>query len=125
MRTSTIPPRKISELNAQKSKIDLTINSQSLQDSSEWGLSNQTITQTWDTNPILLTLNTSSPNLEFDLNTTVYGHHIGNSKINQQNTEGVSYKILDNGSVYWEFYHNLYIPNQYSDNEFIIDKPKN
>ena len=44
--------------------------------------------------------------------------------INQQNIEGIKYEILENGTIYWEFYHNLYIPNQYSDSEFIIAKPK-
>ncbi|TET02177.1 MAG: hypothetical protein E3J90_02715 [Promethearchaeota archaeon] len=111
--------------NATQPGIDLTINSQSLQDNSEWGSSNQTINQIWDTNPIILTLNTSAPNLEFDLNTTVYGRHYDKSRINQQNTEGVLYKILENGTIYWEYYHNLYIPNQYADIEFVINKPKN
>ena len=111
--------------NATQLGVDLTINSQSLQESSEWGSSNQTITQIWEKNPITLTLNTSSPNLEFDLNTTVYGYHYGKSMINQQNTEGVLYEILKNGKIYWEYYHNLYIPNQYADLEFVINKPKN
>jgi hypothetical protein len=111
--------------NATQPGVDLTINSQSLQDSSEWGSSNLTINQIWDINPITLTLNTSSPNLEFDLNTTVYGYHYGKSRINQQNTEGVLYEILENSTIYWEYYHNLYIPNQYADIEFVINKPKN
>ncbi len=110
--------------NATQPGVDLTINSQTLQDSSDWGSSNQTISQIWDTNPITLTINTTSPHLEFDLDTTVYGYNFGNSMINQQNTEGVLYEILENGTIYWKYYHNLYIPNQYTDIEIDINKPE-
>ncbi len=109
--------------NATQPGVDLTINSQTLQDCSDWGSSNQTINQIWDTDPITLTINTTSPHLEFDLNTTVYGYHNVKSKINQQTTEGVLYDILENGTIYWKYYHNLYIPNQYADIEFDINKP--
>ena len=38
--------------------------------------------------------------------------------------EGVSYEILENGTIIWEFSHNFYMPAQYSDFEFIIHKPE-
>ncbi|MBY9016784.1 MAG: hypothetical protein KGD68_13930, partial [Candidatus Lokiarchaeota archaeon] len=39
--------------------------------------------------------------------------------------EGVSFEILENGTVYWYFSHNFFMPSQYSDFEFIINKPLN
>ena len=35
--------------------------------------------------------------------------------------EGISYEILENGSVYWYFSHNFFMPSQYSDFEFLIN----
>jgi hypothetical protein len=80
---------------------------------------------TWDVNPVVLTVNTCSPSLSFELDTYLYGYHETTSRVGQTTLEGVSYEILENGSVYWEFTHNFYMPSQYSDFEFIIDKTEN
>lgn len=109
--------------NSTQSDINLKLNNLNLNDNSEWGSSFLNLTGAWESNPIILTINTSSPLLNFELNTTIYGYHDTTSKINQQNVEGVSYQILPNGTIYWEFYHNFYIPTQYYDIEFIVQKP--
>ncbi len=109
--------------NSSQSGIDLKINGNNFGDQEVWGYSNKTLKHTWDSNPIILTLNCSSPYLIFDMNTTIYGNHKTISAVNQQGIEGVNYKILNNGTIYWEFYHNLYVPVEYSDNNFIIEKP--
>ena len=110
--------------NSTQSGIDLRIDGKKLDDRDVWGHSNKTITDIWDSNPIILTLNSSSPHLTFDMNTTIYGYRKGTSMINQQGRKGISYQILSNGTIYWEFYHNLYVPSEYSDMEFSIEKPK-
>ncbi len=111
--------------NSSQDDINLKINSENLFEGNEWGFSNLNFTGIWETNPVTLSINTTSPDLNFILNTTIYGNHSGTSKINQQNDEGISYKILNNGSIYWDFFHNFYMPSQYSDFEFNIQKPKN
>ncbi len=113
------------EANSTQSGIDLRINSETLEDNLKWGQSNKTLTGLWENNPIILTINSSSPYLTFDMNTTIFGYTNGVSTINQQSTEGISYQILKNGSVYWEFKHNFYMPSQYSDFEIVIMKPTN
>ncbi|MFX1479855.1 MAG: hypothetical protein ACFFCI_17190, partial [Promethearchaeota archaeon] len=110
--------------NSTQNGINLLLNGEMLEDRESWGHSNRTFTGLWDTNPIIITLNCSSPYLTFDMDTTIYGYKQGASKINQQGTDGISYKILDNGTIYWEFLHNLYVPAEYSDLNFIINKPK-
>lgn len=111
--------------NSSQDGINLTINSLDLFEGSQWGKSHLNLTGNWNTNPVILTINSTSPSLTFNLNTTLYGSHSDNSKLNQQNENGILYKILNNETVYWEFYHNFYMPSQYSDFEFIINKPKN
>ena len=111
--------------NSSQNGINLTINSQELIDGNQWGVSNQSLTSLWDSDPVVLTINTTSPSIKFKLNTTLYGHRNVTSKINQQNDDGIKYEILKNGSIYWEFLHNLFMPAEYSDFEFIINKPNN
>ncbi len=111
--------------NSSQDGINLTINYQNLFEKEQWGVSNQTLIGQWNLDPIVLTVNTTSPSLTFNLDTKLYGYRNLTSKINQQNEEGLKYEILENGSIYWEFLHNLYMPAQYSDFEFIIGKPSN
>jgi len=111
--------------NASQEGINLKFNSLDLMEGNEWGTANITINGNWEVNPISITVNTTSSNLEFNLDTIIFGHHEGTSKFNQQNEEGVSYTILNNGTVYWDFYHNFYMPSLYSDFEFIVNKPVN
>ncbi len=111
--------------NSTQSDIDLTINGESLIDDNYWGISHQNFTESWDTNPVILTVQTASPSLNFELDTIIYGYHETTSKVGQTTQEGVSYQILKNGSVYWEFTHNFYMPSQYSDFEFEVSKPIN
>ncbi|MFX1496251.1 MAG: hypothetical protein ACFFBH_01870 [Promethearchaeota archaeon] len=109
--------------NCSQEGINLKLNSLDLTQGNEWGTANLWISGNWDLNPIIITVNTTSPNLKFNLDTILAGYHKGLSKINQENENGVSYTILNNGTVIWEFYHNLYMPSFYSDSEFIINKP--
>jgi len=111
--------------NSSQSDINLTLNGYSLNQGVQWGESELNITGTWDVNPVVVTVNTSSPSLSFDLDTYLYGHHETTSRVGQTMLEGVSFEILENGSVYWYFSHNFYMPSQYSDFEFIINKPLN
>ncbi len=111
--------------NATQSDINLTFNSNSLIDGVNWGNSYQNFTGTWSLNPIILTVQTSSPALDFELDTILFGYHNTTSKVEQTSESGVSFKILENGSVYWEFFHNFFMPSQYEDFEFIIKKPVN
>lgn len=111
--------------NSTQDGINLRINTIDLIEKSEWGKAGLNLTDGWDTNPIILNFNTTSPSLSFNLNTILYGNHSTKSRIDQSINEGISYKILENGTIYWEFYHNFYMPSQYSDFEFIISKPKN
>ncbi|MFX1418242.1 MAG: hypothetical protein ACFE9N_04895 [Promethearchaeota archaeon] len=111
--------------NSTQTNINLTINGDNLVDNNLWGISYQNFTGSWETNPIILTVKTVSPSLDFELDTIIYGYHEITSKIGQTTQEGVSYQILQNGSVYWEFTHNFYMPSQYSDFEFEISKPLN
>lgn len=111
--------------NSSQSDINLTLNGYSLNQGAQWGDSELNITGTWDVNPVLLAVNTSSPSLSFELDTYLYGYHETASRVGQTMLEGVSFEILENGSVYWYFTHNFYMPSQYSDFEFIINKPLN
>ncbi|MFX1353950.1 MAG: hypothetical protein ACFFGP_08330 [Promethearchaeota archaeon] len=111
--------------NSSQNGINLKFNSFDAIEGSKWGVANITIKEIWKLNPILLTINTTSPNLQFNLDTILSGYCEGTSKFNQQNDEGISYTILNNGTVYWEFLHNFFMPSLYSDFEFIIDKPIN
>ncbi|MHA1625545.1 MAG: hypothetical protein ACTSWH_10490, partial [Promethearchaeota archaeon] len=111
--------------NSTQDGINLTINGNSLIDDSSWGKSSLSLNNFWTLNPISIEFTTTSPSLSFNLNITIFGYRETTSKIDQQNNEGLNYYILDNGTVIWEFYHNLYMPNDYSDFEFLIDKPKN
>ncbi|MFW9781785.1 MAG: hypothetical protein ACFFFB_05820, partial [Candidatus Heimdallarchaeota archaeon] len=111
--------------NCSQSDINLQFDGISLIENSEWGSSVLNLTGNWDTNPIKLTITTLSSSLTFNLNTTLYGSHHTQSKINQQNDNGITYYILENNTVYWEFYHNFYMPSQYSDFEIIFYKPDN
>jgi len=110
--------------NSSQMDINLEFNGLPLIDGNEWGNAKLNLTGTWQQNPIIVNVNTTSPLLKFDLDTIIYGFHNTTSKINQQNDNGIQYTILKNGTIYWEFYHNLYIPPSYSDNEFKIKKPK-
>ena len=115
----------ITAANSSQSDINLILNGYSLNQGSQWGSSYLNITGNWDVNPLVLTVNTSSPSLSFELDTCLYGYHETSSRVGQTTIEGTSYEILENGSIIWEFFHNFYMPAQYSDNEFIIYKPKN
>ncbi|MCK4688438.1 MAG: hypothetical protein KAT66_09940, partial [Candidatus Lokiarchaeota archaeon] len=111
--------------NSTQSDIDLKINNITLMDNNEWGESSLNLTGSWETNPIKLTVKSLSPKLNFNLDTILYGYHNTTSKIDQLNTEGIIFNILQNGTIYWEFYHNLFMPSQYSDFEFTVTKPNN
>ncbi|MHA2010362.1 MAG: hypothetical protein ACW980_23870, partial [Promethearchaeota archaeon] len=111
--------------NSSQPDINFKINNNILVENDIWGKSSLTMNDNWNKNPVILTLSTTSPSLQCVLNTTLYGYHNGTTKIDQLNTEGISYRILENGSIYWEFYHNLYMPSQYTDFEFTIIKPVN
>ena len=111
--------------NATQDGINLTIDNFSFEPQNEWGKATLNLTEGWDTNPITLTINTTSPELTYDLNTIIYGYHETLSSYNQLYDKGVSYKILENGTIFWELYHYLYMPLLYQDFEFTIEKPKN
>jgi len=111
--------------NCSQNGINLTINTRNLLEENYWGKAILNLTDGWDTDPIILTFNTTSPSLTFNLNTTLFGYHKTVSNVDLQYTEGVSYGILENGSIYWEFYHHLYMPPEYEDFEFEIEKPLN
>ena len=111
--------------NSLQDGINLTIDGNYLIDNINWGSSSLSLKNLWSINPISIEFITTSPSLSFDLNASIFGFRETITKIDQQNNDGLNYFILDNGTVMWEFYHNLYIPNDYSDFEFLIDKPKN
>jgi hypothetical protein len=111
--------------NSTQSDINLTLNSEILSDGNQWGHSSRNFTGKWEDNPVIITVETASPNLNFELDTVLYGYHNTTTKIEQTVQEGVGYKILENGSVYWEFTHNFFMPSQYEDFEFTITKPIN
>ncbi|MFX1321813.1 MAG: carboxypeptidase-like regulatory domain-containing protein [Promethearchaeota archaeon] len=111
--------------NSTQDGINLNVNNHDLIDGSVWGSSFLNLTDGWENNPVTLTINTTSPDLAFDLNTILYGYHETTSKINQLNVQGISYQVLENSSIFWEFYHNFYMPAEYSDFEFFIKKPYN
>jgi len=109
--------------NSSQDGINLKINTFNLIENNEWGKASLNLTDGWDTNPIILTVSTTSPVLNFDLNTTLYGYHESLSSYNQLHDQGVSYELLENGTIYWEIYHYLYMPPTYEDFEFKIEKP--
>ncbi|MFX1374373.1 MAG: hypothetical protein ACFFA0_01040 [Promethearchaeota archaeon] len=111
--------------NATQEGIDLTLDDLNFELNNEWGSAKLNLTTGWDTNPVTLTLNTTSPELTFKLNATLYSYHEAVSSYNQLYDQGVSYEILENGSIFLELYHYLYMPPFYEDFEFIIEKPKN
>ena len=111
--------------NSLQNGINLTIDGNSLVDDSGWGSSSLSLNNQWTLNPISIEIETTSPSLRFNLNTSIFGYRESSSKKDQINNDGVNYCILDNGTVIWEFYHNLYMPNDYSDFEFLVSKPKN
>ncbi|MFX1600888.1 MAG: hypothetical protein ACFFB6_09860, partial [Promethearchaeota archaeon] len=109
--------------NSSQEGINLKINTFNLIKNDEWGKASLNLTDGWDTNPIILTISTTSPDLSFDLNTTLYGYHESLSSYNQLHDQGISYELLENGTIYWEIYHYLYMPPTYEDFEFQIEKP--
>ncbi|MFX0008470.1 MAG: hypothetical protein ACFFAV_17305, partial [Candidatus Hermodarchaeota archaeon] len=111
--------------NSSQTDINLKFNNNPLIENAQWGSSYLNLTENWVDNPVILTVTTSSPSLKFELNTTIYGFHETTSKVGQTTQEGVSYQILKNGTVNWQFTHNFYMPSQYTDFEFEISKPKN
>ncbi len=113
--------------NSTQEDINLKVNNFSLfEDPNNWAHSTLNISDNWDKeHPITLTINTTSPNLSFNLDSKIYGYHNATSKRNQQNVEGLSYTILNNGTILWDFYHNFYMPPYYTGFEFVIDKPLN
>lgn len=111
--------------NSTQNEIALSFDENLLDDKASWGQSSINLNQGWTSNPIILDINTTSPDLKFNLNNTIYGYHITNSKINQLGDQGSNYRVLSNGTIIREFYHNLYMPAEYQDFEFIIDKPEN
>ena len=110
--------------NSTQPEIDLKVNGLSLDDN-EWGNSNKVLVDVWEKNPIWLNFSTQSPDLTFNLDTIIYGYHETQSTIGQTTIGGISYEILENGTILWEFTHNFYMPAQYSDFEFTITKPQN
>ncbi|MFX1355858.1 MAG: hypothetical protein ACFFA8_01115 [Promethearchaeota archaeon] len=111
--------------NSSQSDIMLKINSENPIEGNLWGESHISLNSLWESNPIILNLSTISPSLTLDLNTTLVGYHNAKTMINQQNEQGLRYNILKNGTIIWEFFHNLYMPSQYSDFNVIIEKPIN
>ena len=111
--------------NSLQDGINLTIDGNYLIDDSSWGKSSLSLNNLWTLNPITIEVKTTSPSLSFNLNASIFGYREATSKIDQQNNEGLNYYILGNGTVMWQFFHNLYMPNDYSEFEFLIDKPKN
>jgi len=111
--------------NSLQDGINLTIDDNYLIDDSSWGKSSLSLNNLWILNPISIEFTTTSPSLSFNLNTSIFGYRETTSKIDQLNNEALNYYILENGTIYWEFYHNFYMPAQYSDFEFTIDKPGN
>ncbi len=111
--------------NSSQSDISLEFNNNPLIQKAQWGSSYLNLTGNWHENPVILTVTTSSPSLYFELNTTLYGFHDTTSKVGQTTIDGISYEILENGTIIWEFSHNFYMPAQYSDFEFTIEKPEN
>ena len=111
--------------NSTQDGINLTIDGNYLIDDSSWGRSSLSLNNLWVLNPISIEFTTTSPSLSFNLNTSIFGYRETTSKIDQLNNEGLNYYILENGTIYWEFYHNFIKPSYYSDFEFIIDKPFN
>jgi hypothetical protein len=111
--------------NATQDGINLTLNTFNFENRDVWGKALLNLTTIENTNPLILILNTTSPELSFELNATVYGFHKTITRYNQQYDQGISYKILKNGSILWEIYHNLYMPSDYEDFEILINKPLN
>jgi len=111
--------------NSTQSGINLRIDDSSLNDYNTWGTSNLTLYNNWDSDPLTLSLTTDSSSLTFELDTTLFGYRETTSKMGQTSNQGVNYQLLENGSVYWVFMHNFYMPSQYSDFEIIINKPLN
>ena len=111
--------------NATQDGINLTLNTIYFENRDNWGEASLNLTDIQSSNPLILSLNTSSPDLSFKLNTTVYGFHNTATSYNQLYDQGISYNILSNGSILWEIYHNLYMPPEYEDFEIIISKPLN
>ncbi|NVM17136.1 MAG: hypothetical protein HWN80_05420 [Candidatus Lokiarchaeota archaeon] len=111
--------------NSTQPGINLQFNNSILNDDNTWGVSYLNLTGNWNINPLKLTVTTDSPSVSFDLDITLYGYHKTKSRVGQTTLEGVSYEILENGTIIWEFSHNFYMPAQYSDFEFTINKPEN
>ena len=111
--------------NSSQSEINLRLNNYALNQGTGWANSYLNLTGNWDLNPLNLTVTTNSPSLSFDLDTSLYGYHETKSRVGQTTLDGVSYEILENGTIIWEFSHNLYMPAHYSDFEFTIHKPEN
>ncbi|MBD3194951.1 MAG: hypothetical protein GF317_07855 [Candidatus Lokiarchaeota archaeon] len=109
--------------NATQPGINLSINSQSINDGSSWGEGDQTLNGLWEKNPITLTITTDSPDLEFQFDTNISLFRQVVSDQNEDGIDGTEYEILKNGSVYWGFKYNHYKPVQYTDFEFKIFKP--
>ena len=111
--------------NSSQSDINLRLNNYVLSEETIWGDSYLNLTSNWDSNPLTLTVTTNSPSLSFELDTYLYGYHDTYSRVGQTLIKGTSYEILENGTVYWYFTHNFFMPSQYSDFEFIVNKPSN
>ncbi len=112
--------------NSTQDGIDLKIYGETLNNGNEWGQASQTISSNiWDENLIVLNVSTAASELYFELDTTLYGYHNTTTKYNRQYDEGISYTILKNGTIQWEFLHDFAKIDHYSDFEFIISKSRN
>jgi len=110
--------------NATQDGINLTINGYNFETQNEWGKATLNLTDGWAKDPIILTANTTSSELTFNLNTKIYGYHETYSNYNQLYDQGIHYEILENGTIFWTLYHYLYMPSTYEEFEFKIEKPK-
>ncbi|TFG18633.1 MAG: hypothetical protein EU530_08620, partial [Promethearchaeota archaeon] len=112
--------------NTTQADINLEFDGLSLIDSTtEWGSAFFSRYNTWDSNPMQISMTADAPKLEFDLYSNVYGYHVGSSYEQHNGQPGSKLTILTNETILWESYHNVFIPSQYTDYKYDLSKPNN
>ncbi|MHA1453063.1 MAG: hypothetical protein ACTSRD_09400, partial [Promethearchaeota archaeon] len=109
--------------NGTQSDINLQFDSLPIADSLSWGSGNFSSFNSWDSNPMQISLSTDAPKLEFDLDSEVYGYHTDSTHEQDNGPYGSKLTILTDETIQWESYHNVFVPSQYADFKYDVFKP--
>ncbi len=111
--------------NSTQSNINIEFDGFTLTDSSsDWGSATFSRYNTWDSDPMQISMTVDAPKIEFDLSSTLYGYHTTNTASQSHGSPGSQLTIYTNETIRWTTYHNVYIPTGYNDFQYTGEKPR-